>query len=55
MAELFFSEKEQELGQPGCVQFMAYTAAERLMNVMNNGLTVWLVLDAIALALRSIT
>ena len=25
---------------------MAYTAVERLMNVMNNGLTVWLVLDA---------
>jgi len=24
---------------------MAYTAAERLVNVMNNGLTVWLVLD----------
>ena len=34
---------------------MAYTAAERLMNVMNNGLTVCLVLNPIALALRSIT
>ena len=33
---------------------MAYTAAERLMNVMNNGLTVWLVLDAIALACPSV-